>query len=101
MMHAASRESLASVRGRLDTVAGRFSTADGLIGLADELHSAAALLTTQPRLRRLLADPSGGAEGKAEFVSRLLGEQLGASALQLVRDAVSLRWSSPWDLVDA
>lgn len=100
MMHAASRQSLASLRQRLDAVAGRFSTVDGLSVLASELHSVAGLLTGQPRLRRTLADPSSDSQSRNGLVAQLLASQLSASALQLVQDAVGLRWSSSWDLVD-
>lgn len=101
MMHAASRRALATLRERVAAVTARFSTADGLIGLGQELTSVAEVLTAQPRLRRRLADPSTAAEGRAEFAGRLLADKISASAVQVVRDAVGLRWSSPWDLLDA
>jgi F-type H+-transporting ATPase subunit delta len=101
VIHSASRESLAELQQRLEAVTTRFSTSDGLSGLAQELHAVAQLLMTQPRLRRALADGSTAAERRAELASRLLENKVSASALQVVREAVSLRWSSPWDLVDA
>lgn len=101
MMHAASRQALATLRERLDGVTGRFSTAEGLTGLAQELYQIVDLLSNQPRLRRRLADPTIPAEARADLVGRLLDDKISASAVQLVRDAVSLRWSSPWNLLDA
>ena len=101
MMHAASRDALASLRQQLDEIAGRISMSDGLAGLARELYSAGQLLAAQPRLRRILSDPTTSADGRADLVGRLLDGQLGASSLEIVRAAVSLRWSSPWNLVDS
>lgn len=100
-MRAASREALAALRERLDGVTGRFSTAEGLTSLAQELYAVVDLLIAQPRLRRKLADPTTPVEGRAGLAGGLLEDKLGASSMQVVRDAVSLRWSSPWNLLDA
>ncbi|MGI8666324.1 MAG: F0F1 ATP synthase subunit delta [Jatrophihabitans sp.] len=100
-MHAASREALTALRERLEAVTGRFSTSDGLSGLSQELYAVAEVLNGQPRLRRALADPSTSATGRADLAGRLLEGKVGASALQIVREAVSLRWSASWDLVDS
>jgi F-type H+-transporting ATPase subunit delta len=100
-MHSASREALAALRPRIDSVIARFSSVDGLTGLASELYAVAQLLTSQPRLRRLLADPATPATGRAELAATLLGGKVSASALQLVQAAAEQRWSSPWDLVDS
>ena len=101
MKHAASRQALATLRERLDGVTGRFSTAQGMTGLAQELYAVVDLLIRQPRLRRTLADPSTPAEGRADLAGTLFDDKIGTSSVQVVRDAVSLRWSSPWDLLDA
>jgi F-type H+-transporting ATPase subunit delta len=100
-MHAASREALTGLRGRLDGVLARFSTSDGLSALSQELYAVAEVLHGSPRLRRTLADPTTPPAGRSELASGLFGSQIGASAMQVVRDAVAERWSSPWDLVDA
>jgi F-type H+-transporting ATPase subunit delta len=101
VIHSASRAALTELQQRLEAVIGRFSTPEGLSGLAQEVHQVAQLLAAQPRLRRTLADASTAPERRAELVNQLLQNQIGGSALQVVRDAVSLRWSSAWDLVDA
>jgi F-type H+-transporting ATPase subunit delta len=101
VIHSASRGSLAELQQRLEAVTGRFSTSDGLIGLAQEVHAVAQLLAAQPRLRRALSDGSTAAERRAALAGQLLGGKVSASALQVVGDAVSLRWSRQWDLVDA
>ena len=101
MIHAASREALATLRREVESVLSRFSAADGFIGLADELYGVAGLLTAQPRLRRMLADPAAPATARAALVEQLVGGKVGASALDVVKSAASQRWSSPWDLLDA
>jgi F-type H+-transporting ATPase subunit delta len=114
-MHAASREALATLRRRLEEVIGRSGDGlreriEGLIGrsgsgdlieLARELSAVAELLTDQPRLRRLVADPSTDPQRRAELVGRLLAGKVGDNTLAVVREAASLRWSTGWDLVDA
>jgi F-type H+-transporting ATPase subunit delta len=100
-MHAASREALKTLHERLEEVTARFSTADGMTSLAEDLYAVVDLLIAQPQLRRMLSDPTTPPEGRAELAGRLFDGKLGASALQVLRDAVALRWSSPFDLLDA
>jgi F-type H+-transporting ATPase subunit delta len=100
-MQAASREALGAVRTQVNSVLGRFSTTDGLTGLAEELYAVASLLTTQPRLRRRLADPAATPEQRGSLADTLLSGKVSASALSVVDAAVSARWSAAWDLVDA
>jgi F-type H+-transporting ATPase subunit delta len=114
-MHAASREALATLRRRLEAVVGQSGDGlreriEGLIGrhgsgqlieLARELSAVAELLTNQPRLRRLIADPSTDPERRAELTGRLLTGKVGDNTLAVAREAASLRWSAAWDLVDA
>jgi F-type H+-transporting ATPase subunit delta len=59
------------------------------------------VLAAQPRLRRLLADPATSADARTNLVGALLDNKVGAGAVDLVKAAVELRWSSPWDLLDA
>ncbi|HEY0167201.1 MAG TPA: F0F1 ATP synthase subunit delta [Jatrophihabitans sp.] len=115
MIHAASRSALAELRERLNTVLPDLSSVlvnwipllrryeDGSRHreLADELYAAAELLSKQPRLRRALGDPSTDASARADLARSLFSGQVGDVALGLIADAVSLRWSSPWDLTDA
>ena len=72
-----------------------------LAQLAGELHQVSRLLEVQPRLRRALGDPSTAAERRTGFARNLLGGKISDPALNLVAQAVSLRWSNPWDLTDA
>jgi F-type H+-transporting ATPase subunit delta len=99
-MMAASRAALTALLERLNT-ATRDASVDALTATAGELHAVAVLLQTQPRLRRTLADPSTAPEGRSQLVTRLLSGRVHAVALDVVAAAVALRWSQPWDLVDA
>jgi F-type H+-transporting ATPase subunit delta len=100
-MQAASREALAQVRTQVESVLGRFSSTDGMAGLADELYAISGVLTGQPPLRRRLADPASPVESRTGLLARLFEGKVSASALAVANAAVSQRWSSAWDLVDA
>ncbi len=102
MIHGASRQSLVVLRERLNQVLGnRGGSADDQRRLADELDSVSRLFATQPRLRRTLADPATDAALRGQLLRRLLENKVGPDTLDLVADAASQRWSSPWDLADA
>jgi F-type H+-transporting ATPase subunit delta len=101
VIHAASREALAALRPEVEAVLGRFSTEDGFTGLADELYGVAGVFDAQPRLRRMVADPAAPSAARAQLAESLFGSRIGASALTIVKAAAGLRWSSPWDLLDA
>jgi F-type H+-transporting ATPase subunit delta len=114
-----SRASLALVRARLDELAGAGAAADeqpGVIGrtvarlrgepstlssASDDLFAMADLLTREVSLRRALADPSVPPEARRGLLDRLLGSQLGDTALEVLRAAVGARWSRPSDLLAA
>lgn len=105
-LHAASRDATDRLRHVLDEVVrdsggGLFRRGTDLTGLATELYAIAELLTAQPRLRRTLADPASPAEGRSGLIGRLLQGQVSDTAGGIAEQAVALRWSSPWDLVDA
>lgn len=101
MIHAASREALGTLRPEVESVLGQFSAEEGFTTLADELYGVAGLLEAQPRLRRMLADPAASSASRVALVESLVGSKIGASSLAVVKAAVALRWSSPWDLLDA
>lgn len=100
-MHAASRQALKTLRARLESVTSRFSTPAGMTNLAEELYAVVGLLIAQPQLRRMLSDPTTPPEGRADLAGRLFDGKVGASTLQVLRAAVALRWSSPFDMLDA
>jgi F-type H+-transporting ATPase subunit delta len=100
VLQAASRESMASARTRLDAYADSAQAAD-LQRLGDELFAVTRLLVEQRSLRRLLADPTSPEAARTGLVDRLLGQQLAAPTLDVARGLVAARWSRPGDLVSA
>ncbi|RMI33130.1 F0F1 ATP synthase subunit delta [Streptomyces triticirhizae] len=98
-MMGASREALDAARERLDTLVD--STGVDVAALAGELAAVTALLDREVALRRVLTDPAQAGEAKAELVGRLLANQVGGEAVDLVSGMVRSRWSASRDLVDA
>ncbi|MEE6168198.1 MULTISPECIES: F0F1 ATP synthase subunit B/delta [unclassified Mycolicibacterium] len=99
-LRAASRESLATLVDKFDAVAGGLDAA-GLTTLADELAAVAKLLLSESVLNRHLAEPTDDPASKVRLVDTLLSGKVGATTLDLVRTAVSQRWSTDGNLVDA
>jgi F-type H+-transporting ATPase subunit delta len=117
-MEASSRESLIEARehlaelthgaaGLLDRARERLTghprgaTPDALLSLADELFAVARVLEEQPALRRALSDPAGKPADRAALARRLFGAKLSDDALDMVETVARLRWSRPFDLVEA
>jgi F-type H+-transporting ATPase subunit delta len=117
-MEASSRESLAEARehlagltqgasGLLDrarerlTGQARGASPDDLLRLADELFAVARVLEAQPMLRRALSYPAGKPADRAGLARRLFGAKLSDDALDMVETVARLRWSRPFDLVEA
>lgn len=101
MMRSASRKALANLRrGQAEAVA-HDASATQLTGFAAELYSVAALLVSQPRLRRTLGDPTTDAQARAGLVDALLRDKVSETGRAIVAAAARQRWSSPWDLTDA
>ncbi|MGW1551656.1 F0F1 ATP synthase subunit delta, partial [Streptomyces sp. NPDC002346] len=98
-MNGASREALAAARERLDALTD--NTSVDAAKLAEELAAVTALLQREVSLRRVLTDPSQGAEAKAELAGRLLRGQVGGEAVDLISGMVRSRWSQSRDLVDS
>jgi F-type H+-transporting ATPase subunit delta len=99
-LRAASRDSLAKVVAEFDTAAGRLRE-PGLTTLADELVAVAGLLLSQPVLTKQLARPIDDPAPKVRLVETLLSGKVDDHTLDLVRTAVSQRWSDEDNLVDA
>lgn len=117
-MEGNSRASLALVRARFDELAGAGASSDdpgvvtrtvarlrrepaSLSSASDQLYGTADLLSREVGLRRALADPGVPVRVRQELLDRLLGEQLDEMPLEVLRTAVSARWSRPADLVTA
>lgn len=97
---AASRETLAAGISALDGIIDRSRAAE-LGPLADQLFAVTELLDREAGLRRALADPAADPDRRQALFDRLLGNQLDAQALELLRPLVRERWSSARDLADA
>lgn len=99
-MPAASRESYAAAKQRLDSYAGT-ADAGAVAATADDILSVARLLTGEVRLRRALTDVTRPAEARVELLRSLLTGKVGDDALGLLAELVGGRWSVPSELVDA
>ena len=97
-LRAASRQAMAALTEEFDNVAGRLRE-PGLTTLADELTSVVSLLVAEPILNRHLAEPSDNPQAKIALVDSLLSDKLDSHTLDLLRTAVSQRWSTDADLL--
>jgi F-type H+-transporting ATPase subunit delta len=68
--------------------------------LGEDLFAATSAIDGAIALRRAVADPSRPSEAKAELVERLFAGKVGDDALDLLKTAVSQRWSEERDLTD-
>jgi ATP synthase F0 subunit b/ATP synthase F1 delta subunit len=96
----ASRESLSNLIERFDEVAGGLDE-DGLTTLADDLAAVAKLLSHESILTRHLADPADDPSPKIGLLESVLSGKVGDPALEVLKGAVSGRWSADADLVNA
>lgn len=99
-LRSASRDAQAAVVARFDELSGSLSTSD-LATLSDELVAVDNLLLREPILARHLAEATGETDAKKQLVQRVLGGKVGATTLDLLDTAVSVRWSKTGDLVGA
>ena len=97
---AASRESLSELVERFDGIVSGLD-ADALTGLANDLASSTTLLRGEAVLSRHLADPSSTADLRVRLVERLFSGQVSDAALEILKTAVSQRWSTTSDLIHA
>lgn len=99
-LRAASRDALATLTEKFDEVAGRLRD-PGLTTLADELAAVVTLLVKQPALNKHLSEPTDNASAKVRLIEQVLSGKVDDHTLDLMRTAVSQRWSAEADLVDA
>jgi F-type H+-transporting ATPase subunit delta len=97
-LRGASAEHLADLTERLDDLAGS-ATAAGALG--DELFTVSCLLRSEAGLRRFATDVSLAPETRQGMVTTVFEKRLGASALELLSEAVARRWTLARDLPDA
>ncbi len=98
-MNAASRDTLAGARARLDRYVDGARPAD-LETLSGELFAVAALLGREPVLRRHLSDPSTSPEARTGLVDRVLSGKVGSATQDALHWLIAGRWSRPADLID-
>lgn len=98
-MQGASRDSFAAARKTLGTVV-RSGDAD-LAALSSDLFDLTGLIDAEGPLRRALTDPSRSGDDRAALARAVVGERVGAEALDVLMWAVRARWSAPRDLPDA
>jgi F-type H+-transporting ATPase subunit delta len=99
-LRAASRESLAALVAEFDRAANGLD-ADALIKLADELDSVVTVLVAEPSLNKHLAEPTDDPAPKVRLVETLLSGKVGQPTLDILKAAVSQRWSTEANLIDA
>lgn len=99
-LRAASRESLATLVAKFDEVTADLGP-DQLTSVADDLAAAAKLLVRESILTRHLADPADDPTPKVGLLETLLEGKVGDTSLEVLNAAVSGRWSSDANLVDA
>jgi ATP synthase F0 subunit b/ATP synthase F1 delta subunit len=99
-MRSASRLALDSVMKRFGEIAEDLDDR-GLSTLADELTSVAALLDREAVVTRYLTMPAEDAAPRVRLIERLVSDKVGEPALDILKTAVSQRWSANTDLVDA
>ena len=99
-MRSASRLALVGVSDRFSTIAKDLDD-NGLRGLAGELVEVAKLLARETVVTRYLTAPSEDSEPRIRLLERLVSGKVGDAALDVLRTAVSARWSASADLGDA
>jgi ATP synthase F0 subunit b len=99
-MRSASRESLSDLIERSDEVTADLDDAD-LTKLADDLAAVAKLLSDEMILTRHLADPADDPSPKIGLLEAVLGGKIGDPAMEVLKAAVSGRWSADDDLLNA
>ena len=99
-MRSASRRALQSVSDRFGTIAKDLDN-KGLSSLSSELVSVAQMLNREIVVTRYLTLPAEDAAPRVQLIERLVSGKVGDATLDVLRAAVSERWSANNDLIDA
>jgi ATP synthase F0 subunit b/ATP synthase F1 delta subunit len=99
-MRSASRLALAGLVDRFGAITQDLDQ-QGLSTLADDLTSVAKLLDREIVVTRYLTVPAEDAAPRVRLIERLVSGKVGDPALDVLRAAVSERWSTNSDLIDA
>jgi ATP synthase F0 subunit b/ATP synthase F1 delta subunit len=99
-MRSASRVALADVSDRFSTIAKSLDN-EGLSTVSAELVSVAKMLERELVVTRYLTLPADDAAPRVRLIERLVSGKVSDATLDVLRAAVSQRWSANSDLVDA
>jgi len=99
-MRSSSRLALGNIVDRFETIAGDLDD-QGLEKLADELVKVAGMLNHEIVVTRYLTVPAEDSAPRVRLIERILEGKVADPTLDVVRAAVSERWSANRDLVDA
>jgi F-type H+-transporting ATPase subunit delta len=99
-MRSASRLALTGLLDQFGEIADSLDD-KGLSTLADDLTSVAALLIRERVVTRYLTQPSEDSSPRVQLVERLVSGKVGQPALDVLKAAVSERWSAETDFLDA
>lgn len=99
-MRSASRSAVSTLVDRLNALADDLDN-DALTTLADELVSVAKMLGQEVVVTRYLTVPTEDATARVKLLERLLEGKVGDTTLDVLRTAVSERWSASGDFIDA
>ncbi len=99
-MRSASRDALTDLSKQFAELAEGLDD-QGLSTLADDLTSVAAILIHETVVTRYLTLPAEDASPRVRLIERLLSGKIGEPALEILKSAVSERWSDEADLIDS
>lgn len=96
-MFGSSRESLAGLRQAVQS----HRTAADFRMSASQMLAVASVLADEKSLRQALADAGTPSTARVGLAESVFGGKVSSTAMEMVRQSVSARWSSDSDLVDA
>jgi F-type H+-transporting ATPase subunit delta len=100
-MQGASRASLAQAWTALQRQLASSGPQVDAAQVGDELFGVVGVIDTQVALRRALSDPALEGDRKAGLIEAVVGSQVSAATLEILRGVVAARWSRMRDLPDA
>ena len=99
-MRSASRHALVNLSDRFGAIAENLGN-EALSTLSSELVAVAKMLDREIVVTRYLTVPAEDAAPRVRLIERLVSGKVGDATLDVLRAAVSERWSANTDLVDA
>jgi F-type H+-transporting ATPase subunit delta len=94
MLRGASAEAKQELSSRLEGLSGDAAT------IGEELFAVTEVLRSEAAVRRIATDASIEGEAKAGLMGNVFGNALETGALDLIKNAVTHRWTRPRDLAD-